>query len=52
MIYACPDWEFAAELQLLKLQRLPTQVLRTIGYFPRLTSVRELHAAFQIPYVL
>jgi hypothetical protein len=35
----------------LKLQRLQNQVLRTIGNFPRRTSVRDLHVAFQIPYV-
>jgi hypothetical protein len=28
-----------------------TQVLRTIGNFPRRTSVRDLLVAFQIPYV-
>jgi hypothetical protein len=48
MTYACPAWEFAAEL---KLQRLQNKVLRTIGNFPRLTSVRDMHVAFQIPYI-
>jgi hypothetical protein len=28
-----------------------TSVLRTIGIFPRRTSVRDMHVAFQIPYV-
>jgi hypothetical protein len=51
MTYACPAWEFAAESHLLKLQRLQNRVLRTTGNFPRRTSVRELHVAFQIPYV-
>jgi hypothetical protein len=51
MTYACPAWEFAAESHLLKLQRLQNRVLRTIGNFPRRTSVRDLHVAFQIPYV-
>jgi hypothetical protein len=35
----------------LKLQRLQNGVLRTIGSFPRRTSVRDMHGAFQIPYV-
>jgi hypothetical protein len=51
MAYACPTWEFAAETYLLKLQRLQNKVLRTIGSFPRRTSVRDMHMAFQIPYV-
>jgi hypothetical protein len=51
MTYTCPAWEFAAESHLLKLQRLQNKVLRTIDSFPRRTSVRDMHAAFQIPYV-
>jgi hypothetical protein len=51
MTYACPAWEFAAEGHPLKLQRLQNKVLRTIGNFPRCTSVRDLHKAFHIPYV-
>jgi hypothetical protein len=51
MTYACPAWEFAAESHLLKLQCLQNRVLCTIGNFPRCTSVRELHVAFQILYV-
>jgi hypothetical protein len=51
MTYACPAWEFAAESRLLKLQRLQNKVLRTLGSFPRRTSVRDMHVAFQIPYV-
>jgi hypothetical protein len=46
-----PAWEFAAESLLLKLQRLQNKVLRTIGNFPRRTSVRDMHVAFQIPYI-
>jgi hypothetical protein len=49
--YARPAWEFEAESHLLKLQRLQDRVLRTIGSFPRRTSVRDMHEAFQIPYV-
>jgi hypothetical protein len=33
------------------LQRLQNKVLRTVGTFPRRTSVRDMHVAFQIPYV-
>jgi hypothetical protein len=51
MTYACPVWECAAESHLLKLQRLQNRILRTIGNFPRLTSVRDIHVAFLIPYV-
>jgi hypothetical protein len=51
MTYACPAWEFAADTPLLKLQRLQNKVLRTIGNFPRRTTVRDLHVAFKIPYV-
>jgi hypothetical protein len=35
----------------MKLQRLQNQVLRTIGIFPRSTPVRDLHMAFEIPFV-
>jgi hypothetical protein len=51
MTYACPAWEFAAEFHLLKLQRIQNKVLRTIENFPRRTSVRDMHVAFQIPYI-
>jgi hypothetical protein len=51
MTYACPAWEFATDTHLLKLQRLQNKVLRTTGNFPRCTPVRELHKAFDIPYI-
>jgi hypothetical protein len=51
MTYACPAWEFAADIHLLKLQRLKNKVLRTIGNFPRCTPVRDLHTAFNLSYV-
>jgi hypothetical protein len=51
MTYASPAWEFVADTHLLKLQRLQNKVLRTIGNFPRRTPVRELHKAFNIPYI-
>jgi hypothetical protein len=49
LTYACPAWEFAADI--LKLQRLQNKVLRSIGNFPRRTPLRELHKAFSIPYI-
>jgi hypothetical protein len=51
MTYACPTWDFAAHTHLIKLQRLQNKVLRSIDNFPRRTSVRELHKAFNIPYI-
>jgi hypothetical protein len=51
MTYTCPAWEIAAEIHLLKLQCLQNSVLSTIGNFPRHKSVRDMHVAFQIPYV-
>jgi hypothetical protein len=51
MTYACPAWEFAAETHLFKLQCLQNKILRTIGKLPWHTPVRDLHMAFQIPYV-
>jgi hypothetical protein len=49
--YVSSAWEFAAETRLLKLQHLQNKVLRTIAKLPRSTTVRDLHMAFQIPYV-
>jgi hypothetical protein len=51
MTYACPAWEIAADALLLKLQRLQNKVLRNTGNFPRCTPVRDLHTAFNLPYV-
>jgi hypothetical protein len=51
MTYACPAWELGADADLLKLQRMQNKVLRTSGNFPRLTSVRDLHTAFNFPYI-
>jgi hypothetical protein len=51
MNYACLAWEFPAYTHLLKLQRLLNKVLRTIGNCPRCTQVRDLHTAFNLPYV-
>jgi hypothetical protein len=49
--YACLAWEFAADNHLLKLQRLQNKVFHTTGDFPRHTPVRDLHMAFQLPYI-
>jgi hypothetical protein len=51
MTYAYPAWEFATESHLLKLQGLQNRVLRINVNFPGCTSVRDMHEAFQIPYV-
>jgi hypothetical protein len=51
MTYACPAWEFAADIHLMKLQRLQNRVLRSIGHFPRRKPIHELHKAFNIPYI-
>jgi hypothetical protein len=51
MTYACAAWEFELENHPLKLQQLQNKALRTIGSFPRRTSVHDMHVAFQIPYV-
>jgi hypothetical protein len=51
MIYASPSWKLAADTHLMKFQRLQNKVLRTICNYPRRTPVRDLHLAFQIPFV-
>jgi hypothetical protein len=51
MTYACPAWELAADTGLLKLQRLQNKVLSTVGNSPRFTPVRDLHTAFNLPYI-
>jgi hypothetical protein len=51
MTYVSPAWKFAAQTHLLKLQRVQNRVLRTIGNFPKHTSIRDMHAAFQVQYV-
>jgi hypothetical protein len=33
MTYACPAWKLAADICLLKLQRLQNKLLRIIGIF-------------------
>jgi hypothetical protein len=51
MTYASPAWEFAADIHLMKLQRLQTKVLHAIGNYPKCTPVHDLHLAFKIPFV-
>jgi hypothetical protein len=51
MTYTCSAWEFAPDNHILELQSLQNKILRTIGNFPRLTSVRDLHVDFKIPYL-
>jgi hypothetical protein len=51
MTYACLSCEFSADTHLLILQRLQTKVLRTNGKISRGTPVRDLHTAFNLPYV-
>jgi hypothetical protein len=51
MTYTCPAWELAADICLLKFQRLQNKVLYAIGNFPRCTPVRDLHMAFNLLHV-
>jgi hypothetical protein len=46
-----PRWEMEADIYLLKLQRLENKVLRTTENFARRTAVRDLHTAFNLPFV-
>jgi hypothetical protein len=41
----------AVRYDLLNLQRLQNKVLRTTGSLPGCTPVRDLHTAFNVPYV-
>jgi hypothetical protein len=50
MTYVCCAWGLVADTYTLKLQRLQYKVLRTIWKFPKWTSVRDLHTAFNFPY--
>jgi hypothetical protein len=51
MSYACPTWEFVAETNLLKLQRVRKKVLRSTGNFPRPIWFWDMHVAFLVPHV-
>jgi hypothetical protein len=51
MTHACPAWKLAADTYVLKLQHLQNKDLRTTGEFPRCIPVRDLHTAFNLPYV-
>jgi hypothetical protein len=48
---SCPASELATDTYFLKLQRLQNKVLRTTGNSPMCTPVRDLHTAFNLPYV-
>jgi hypothetical protein len=51
LTYACPPWEFMADICLLKLLRLQNEVLHTTGNLRRCTPTRDFHVAFQILYL-
>jgi hypothetical protein len=51
MTYACPTWKLGADTYLLKLQHLQNKVFYTTVNYPRCTTVRNLHRAFNLPYV-
>jgi hypothetical protein len=42
---------FAADNHLLKLQRLQSEVLFTIGNLSKRTPIRDLHMPFKLPYI-
>jgi hypothetical protein len=46
--YACPTWEYAADANFLKLQRLQNRVLRAFGNLDRSTPVRELRVKLKL----
>jgi hypothetical protein len=51
MTYACLARKSAADIHLMKLQRLQNGVLHIIGKFPRSTTNLDMHMVFQIPHV-
>jgi hypothetical protein len=51
MTYGLPVSEFVSGSHLLKLKRLQSIVLHTIGQFSRRTPVRDLHMAFRLTYI-
>jgi hypothetical protein len=51
MTYTCAAWEFAADTQLIKFQRLQNKVLHTNGIILRRTPVGEMQMAFHLLYV-
>jgi hypothetical protein len=48
IIYACPAWEFATDTHQIKLQSRQNRFLSITGKFSRLTSIHDVHVAFQI----
>jgi hypothetical protein len=51
MTYVCTAWDFAADSQLMKLQRLQNKGLHITGRFPRRIAVIELLKACVLPHV-
>jgi hypothetical protein len=51
MTYACPICEFVADTQLLKLKPLQIKFLRIVEKLPKHILVRDLHSAFNLPYL-
>jgi hypothetical protein len=51
MTYGYPVCVFAADKNLLKLQRLQNKILRTIVNFPRRISVLDLYFALKLLYI-
>jgi hypothetical protein len=49
--YSCPAWEFAADINLMKLYVLQNKVYHTTGKFPTNTPSQDLYKAHQILYV-
>jgi hypothetical protein len=44
-------WQLAAGIQLLKLQHLQNEFVRTVGKHSGCTTARELLTAFQVPCI-
>jgi hypothetical protein len=52
MTYDCPAWKSAADIQILKLQRLQDKILRAIGNFPWRMPIMDLYMAFKLTILL
>jgi hypothetical protein len=51
MTHVSRDWEFLADINLLKLLCLQNKVFCTTGNFPRCALVSDLHTAYNLLYV-
>jgi hypothetical protein len=49
MTYPCYTWEYAADANLMKLQRVQ-KIFRATGNLDECTTVGELQVAFKMPY--